>query len=68
MRYANLANLVNELNELYSRLETGSAAWYNGVGDECDMASCDPSDHYMLETQIEQKKKEIHNIVTEWSL
>lgn len=68
MRYANLASLVNELNELCNRLERGSAAWYSGAGDEYDMASCDPSDHYMLETQIEQKKKEIRNIVMEWEL
>jgi len=59
-----IRQILDEIEELRRELNVGVEAWEEGT-DECAMAECDPSDHYVIDQEIETLVKELKQLVSE---
>lgn len=57
--------MLEDILEKEQELENGINAWNTEDGDACEMASCDPSDQFVLGQEIEELweefKKEVND-------
>jgi hypothetical protein len=49
-----LIDILYDIKRKENELNAGLKAWSDEDGDPCEMASCDPSDQYMLGNDIEE--------------
>lgn len=57
--------MLEDILEKEKELETGIRSWSDEGGDACEMASCDPSDQFILGEEIEELWKEFKQEVND---
>lgn len=60
-----LRSLVDRLIDLEEQAGAGAKAWEDG-DDPCAMASCDPSDQFLLGEEAAEVRGEIYEITKDW--
>ena len=55
-----LIDILYDIKRKQNELDAGLKAWGSEDGDACEMAACDPSDHYVLGNEIEELWSDFH--------
>ena len=58
-----IREILDEIEQLESDIESGHIAWHDEDGDPDAMAECDPSDQYCKGEEIGELVKELKEIV-----